>query len=1427
MRVLFVFIGLMATLALVAQQKYPIDIKVVVPQPFPTTREEALKFEDFELLQITNTSFQEKYQIMLSGEISSDQGIFLSLDAQEQMPTEPIVLSPGEVLFFSVRSLEKYYPQISESNVSYSGIDKEEVIKTNQIPEGLYTICVRAYDFSTGQALSADKPMGCSFPQLVSRIEPPFLILPEDNSEFETNYPFIQCRWLPVVGATIPVEYHVEIVRSGGADPYDMFREGRKVFFETTTMSNNFILDDSQVRLPTGRYAIRVTAVDPIGEKSFVNSGHSDVHTFTIMEEAGVLEIVAPLDSDTLPPLDFEVEWSDLSGRGNSFYFGYVWEFEDNINASIAGRPLYTFGPESGTSQSISFSEAGLKTGQTYVIQMHGHKHARDFFPSKSEPIMVHFHSPGGRLSSLNTDCGGDVDVELPSDKTPYERWTTNDIIRIGLFDVQLNQVTVTATGYNGIGQITSSELFNGSLEVQLQNLKINRDGVAFEGRASASATDLLIKGSRTYSSWEDGMSGDPERLPYQYGELLFTKIELLPTGASASVVSATNLGNNRLADESTLWFVKDDLRINPGGFEKGSWIVDLDEPVTIRENSRIEYTFLGKPEAPSRSGGLVGNRFEPGKLPEKVKPPAEGFGDPFSSRSGTFATFDCDGNRVISSLGEIHLLSDAQVRWRNSESITGYFQSTFSSWEDAMGFVQFNPTQKNSIINETYKCESGSFDQEVNLLRLSPFKFEFCSAILDHSFSESPGDQTTSWQGVYFDKMKVKLPKAIRDGQNERLSCVTEAHWDGSGFYAQNSADLISSLGKIDEWVGVVTSVEFDIARGVPNSTLINGGVILPFASPLTTTSFEMNFHFAQGRTLLDLDIGDVDDMSFRFSPWNAQMSLDNRSSIIGEIVNDDLQLTTDFYGTMNFEGDIGGIPDCDLQDIEFNGLEIANGRHGKGRGIHVSSFTAPYGTYTIAGYGADVKGISVKTSRASKGSSSILSIDYEFKLDDIDLGFLGETEFTIESTQGILNGVQNYEFDKAKIKAFNLELDIPVLRTQGEVRYVNDGIRKEFSGSFSTRMLKAINLEGLNIEGRFGKQENFKYWSIGAQADLNSHIDLTSTLEMNSFGGGMYYNMNRVRGIGVQNKYNFVPSQNRKFGIVAGLGLEHRLPGTYAGRFDLSTEFHAGSLNEVELSGLGHFAYKGSAKNPKETIVILDGALRFNFSSNPFFEGEFNYVLNLEDALYSLRGESDRGARSIGFHFSNRMWYIRLGRQSSPINAQLSLKSVIGNSGSFFNTGATAYLETGSSSPFRFGIRATIDGHNRFDQELILADQFELDYDFYLGVSGSIGRNNALCPGASNQELYGHLGGEIGLSAEFKYWDRCDDWNPLDWDWDGDGDDGCDEWRSVFDLDIDADATVYGPDPLSATINASLSFTVVQEFTLEKTIKLASNCQ
>ena len=270
-------------------QQYPIVVVVHPSPPFPPslTEEYEEKIND-PLVTLTNLS-SKKQELRLAATLTGDNGISVSLKSNFHQQSA-ITLNPGENRTFTPYDLSAFMGDLSYSDFDIQGLsnsERDQFLLNRSIPEGNYQICVRVFDFQTGQALSAPEPGGCSQQIQIIYLDPPVIISPTEEEQIQPSHPQnVFISWSNL-STSSDIRYRIKMIDLGEIGSLSVYEAinnpGTPVQFEKEGIENNTYTYSplDPILVPGHSYAIQVKAYDPTGKVLFRLNGESDIIRFS------------------------------------------------------------------------------------------------------------------------------------------------------------------------------------------------------------------------------------------------------------------------------------------------------------------------------------------------------------------------------------------------------------------------------------------------------------------------------------------------------------------------------------------------------------------------------------------------------------------------------------------------------------------------------------------------------------------------------------------------------------------------------------------------------------------------------------------------------------------------------------------------------------------------------------------------------------------------------------------------------------------------------------------------------------------------------------------------------------------------------------------------------------------------------------------
>ncbi|MBC7777050.1 MAG: hypothetical protein H7246_16580 [Phycisphaerae bacterium] len=260
----------------------PVQISVAIAPPYPVHLEDYAQLKGQIIVSLVNTS-QTFLQLRLAPSVKGQNGVSATLKPGYR-PATPLTLGPLETKVLTGAQLQSLNMGLSLQNMDIKGVSVQQIIRTETLPEGMYDLCIRAFEFSSNTQLSKDG-LGCSMFN-ITWYDPPVIINPADKAQVLPLTPqFLNIGWTPagLGGITRYRLLMMDMTANGLANPNDAFDMGFPPFFQKEYLITlAYPLSSAEPPLTVGhKYAVRVQAYDPQGNLKFKNDGRSAVTTFT------------------------------------------------------------------------------------------------------------------------------------------------------------------------------------------------------------------------------------------------------------------------------------------------------------------------------------------------------------------------------------------------------------------------------------------------------------------------------------------------------------------------------------------------------------------------------------------------------------------------------------------------------------------------------------------------------------------------------------------------------------------------------------------------------------------------------------------------------------------------------------------------------------------------------------------------------------------------------------------------------------------------------------------------------------------------------------------------------------------------------------------------------------------------------------------
>lgn len=380
-------ITLFAVLLAVAgfAQPSPVMVNVMVAPPYTSSISDYINIPNKIVITLTHAALgYPEIDLYLKVSIIGDNGVS-AISEPDFKPAYPINLQPGTSHTVNIDNISEAF---NLKHIVIQGTTINELVSGAGLPEGLYQICVRAYDYKTGEPLSGDEPMGCSSMFPVTNLEPPTFNTPIcGEPEVSKGAQVVDVSWIRPAGAPVGTTYRfemVEIPENVDIDPNEAFLTAKyPVLYEETSTQTMLILTVDKISLnPNYTYVMRVTAEDPSGATRFRNNGTSEVCWFKYQYEMNSGGGVSINDSIQLTFLNPQQNADTLGvSSDKDLLINWCWITDTNVGLEIVDKEVIedfdlakyvlTIEKSDGKGSSFSFEREFLKIDSTGLIKSH------------------------------------------------------------------------------------------------------------------------------------------------------------------------------------------------------------------------------------------------------------------------------------------------------------------------------------------------------------------------------------------------------------------------------------------------------------------------------------------------------------------------------------------------------------------------------------------------------------------------------------------------------------------------------------------------------------------------------------------------------------------------------------------------------------------------------------------------------------------------------------------------------------------------------------------------------------------------------------------------------------------------------------------------------------------------------------------------
>ncbi len=441
-------------------QQFPVQATTVVTPPYSIFLSDYASAESnsiqliLNLLDLDRTQYQAKLRLTI-------EGAGITIRTTDSYIPPPIILQGGFPESLSGFDIRNYF---NPDNLDFSGITKQEFIRSGALPEGFYTFTFEVLDFNRNVVVS--NPAIANAWLVLN--DPPLINLPFNGDKVRAQDPQnILFSWTPLhtasPNAAFNTEYEFRLVElyPKGRNPNDAILASNSIFTTTTTSTSlNYGIAEPQL-IPGRKYAFRIRAFDISDRDLFKNNGFSEVFVFQFGDEC-----LAPTEikAKVLDPDRIKFGW-----EGQGIHTEYELRYR------VEGKKEWY-------SENTFLNDKvipDLKSNTTYEYQVRG-KCGSVVGPYTA---LTKVTTPELIADDSQFICGSDI-PQFEIETIPLELPIgPGDIIQSADFDILITSIEANGDGtFKGTGEVPVPYFELAKLEVRFDKIRINTKFRVYEG---------------------------------------------------------------------------------------------------------------------------------------------------------------------------------------------------------------------------------------------------------------------------------------------------------------------------------------------------------------------------------------------------------------------------------------------------------------------------------------------------------------------------------------------------------------------------------------------------------------------------------------------------------------------------------------------------------------------------------------------------------------------------------------------------------------------------------------------------------------------------------------------------------------------------------------------------------------------------------
>lgn len=757
------------------------------------------------------------------------------------------------------------------------------------------------------------------------------------------------------------------------------------------------------------------------------------------------------------------------------------------------------------------------------------------------------------------------------------------------------------------------------------------------------------------------------------------------------------------------------------------------------------------------------------------------------------FVEWDCNGFKGISLKGHF-VFSKGKLRPDTTQTqdsvVTASFQIYTNDIHNFVAQVNVTPFTMEGLKGWSFRVDNATVDMSelVNVPGM----------IFPAGYTNPNMVTSQMWTGFYLQALKVKLPTEIsKTGERTEIQ-VNNLLIDNmgvTGLFQVNNV-LSTSEGSMSGWGFSIDELGAGFICNQLSSGHVKGKVNIPIMDSAQALVFTANLNYNPNYKEVDYNFVISAANNLKFNVVSAEVNLLNTSAISIAKQNGLFKPSAVLNGYISFNNSKFNTNGGQLlfQNLTITTVSpyLTNGvftLHNIGSQTKAAKYPVSIGDITFGlDMGSPIMGFSITLNVADNPNSGFsigTKLRVKGKLEEYQQSYTGEAPVTLTKTK--------YKFDKVVIDGVSLGIKTSAFELNGLIIFRNDDpvYGDGFFGEISFS-IPSVLPSPAGVSVCFGSKDNYRYFYYSAT--IPTSIPLGNIpITLNKLVGGVYYHMTPMLNsqsqfinasktlpvTGSNNALAYTPDPNMGLGFKGGVGF-HYSPSEKTVNGDVMLEIaftSSGGLSFVKLTG-DVYCMATVAERPTAPVK---GNVTIQFDAeNKVFDANATIWINAYNAI--------TGTGSTKFHIEPGIWYVSVGKPSSPNNINiLNLVNatsyfMVGNSiepaqapppevsniisqsglqanrnqsqlqsGQGFCTGAKIYSHINKTFGMSF-----FQVYSAFNFGLGF-DMMMMNYGQTAHCSGSgqkVGLNGWLASG----NMYFYMQGNVGIKGDLKWQPGCD---------------------------------------------------------------------